>query len=513
MGKVTLVGAGPGDVSLLTVRGLEELRTCDAVVYDRLAAAELLCEVPEDCVRIYVGKKPGAHTYSQEEINRILVECAGKYRHVVRLKGGDPFVFGRGGEELAALRAAGIPCEAVPGITSAVAVPELAGIPVTYRGLARSFHVIAGHTEEGMPADEDYRKLAGLKGTLVFLMGLANLGHIVRQLIKYGKSPDTPAAVIEKGATLQARTLRGPLGGLEEQVRAAGVTAPAVIVIGPVAGLAVVPDAVPVYAVGTRRTLEAFRAQIEERGGRLVPLIEMRTAAAAQQQLRREIARIAEYDWVLFASKQAAEQFFAAFEAADADIRSLGGCQFGVIGPGTAGALRERGTHADFAAETADAEHFGRAFAQRFGSERPRVLLPRAVRGNPVLPELLADAGCAVCAPAVYDVLPHRVCEFSVLGEDARIAFFSASGVEAFFAALAESGYKPPAQGRFYCIGPQTKEALFAALAADARGGLPLSEASGAAGEQEAFRERIAAAKEPTAEALARLVTDDLKRG
>lgn len=549
MGKVTLVGAGPGDVSLLTVRGREKLRQCDAVVYDRLASEELLRETPRDCVRIYVGKESGAHTYSQEEINRILIECAGKYRHVVRLKGGDPFVFGRGGEELAALRAAGISCETVPGITSAVAVPELSGIPVTHRGLARSFHVITGHTGDtggqtahmdaagqeacgdvdvaaaaptGALAAEDYRNLAKLNGTLIFLMGLANLRHIAEQLIRYGKSPDTPAAVIEKGATPQARTLRGTLCDIAGRVRGAGVTAPAVIVIGPVAEFALAREAVPVYAVGTAPTLEAFRAHIEARGGSLVPLIEMQAAACEQMPLLvRELERISDYDWIFLTSKQAVEQFFSAFAEAEADIRSLGGCRFAAIGPGTGEALRGRGIHADFIPDVADAEHFGREFVRRFGAEKPRVLLPRAVRGNPVLGEILSAAGCAVCELAVYDVTPRKMCESDRLTEDARIAFFSASGVEAFFAALSAGEYQPPARGRFYCIGRQTREALLAALTADESASAGAGGVSGArivtaeepvsAGAGGASRARIVTAEEPTAAALAQIMMEDVQ--
>lgn len=500
MGKVILVGAGPGDADLITVRGLEKLKQCDAVVYDRLAAEELLDAVPAGCARIYVGKKPGAHFHTQEEINRILVECAEKYECVVRLKGGDSFVFGRGGEEALALRAAGIPFEVVPGITSAVAVPELAGIPVTHRGAARSFHVITGHTgtdagEETAP-DEEYRKYAKLDGTLVFLMGLANLEKITERLMRYGKPPETPAAVIADGATPRMRSVRGTLFDIAQSVRAAGFAPPAVLIIGAVAAFGLIRAKTPVYAVGTAETLQAFGRQTEALGGSWEPLIEMRAVpAAGRQTLVREIGRIAEYNWILFTSKQAVEQFFPAYEEAGADIRALGGCRFGVIGKGTAAALKEHGIFADFMPQEADAERFGREFRERFGAALPRVLLPQAARANPVLAEILRNAGCAVCAPAAYDVAPRWIGRLPDPAGPARFAFFSASGVEAFFAEPA-AGEGLSGRWGFYCIGQRTRDALceeFAKYEKEQTGNR---------------RPRIVMAEEATAAALARKIME-----
>lgn len=515
MGKVILVGAGPGDAGLITVRGLETLKQCDAVVYDRLAAEELLDAVPADCARIYVGKRPGAHTRTQEEINRILVECAGKYACVVRLKGGDPFVFGRGGEEAMALLDAGIPFEVVPGVTSAVAVPELAGIPVTHRGIARSFHVITGHTgtedvstaESAAGADSartDGKALAASDGTLVVLMGIANLEAIAGELMRHGKASDTPAAVIADGATPRMRVVRGTLSDIAEKVRAAQIAPPAVLVIGPCAALQLVEEKPPVYAVGTAETLAAFRREMEALGGAVRPLIEMRAQPAeGRPQLVREIDRIAEYDWILFASRQAVEQFFSAYREAGADIRAVGGCRFGVIGKGTAAALREHDIFADFMPKEAEAEQFAQEFVRRFGADKPRVLLPRAVRGNPRLAEILLAAGCVVCEAAVYDVEPRRTGALPESAESAGIAFFSASGVDAFFAAR-ETGGRLPERCRFYCIGERTKDALREKLSA-------YREAeciSGAQQETGRQRVRIVTAEEPTAAALAQKVME-----
>lgn len=258
MGKVYLVGAGPGDPELITVKGLNHLKNCDCVVYDRLAGEELLSYTPQECEHIYVGKQPGIHYRKQEEINNILVECAGKYDKVVRLKGGDPFVFGRGGEEIEALIKAGIEYEVIPGITSAIAVPECAGIPVTHREIARSFHVITGHTkktktvksETGSVMDDnynvaglgenvsesldgiDFENLAKQEGTIVFLMGLSNLATIADKLMAYGKPGITPAAVISDGTTIYEKQVRGTLADIVHKVESAGLRSPAVIVIG-----------------------------------------------------------------------------------------------------------------------------------------------------------------------------------------------------------------------------------------------------------------------------------------
>ena len=235
-GKVYLVGAGCASADLITVRGLRLLERCEAVVYDDLLAPELLDAAPESAERIYVGKRRGRHSMAQEDINALLVSKAREGKTVVRLKGGDPFVFGRGGEEALALQAAGIEWEYVPGVTSAVAVPGAAGIPVTHRGVSRSFHVITARTADapdGLPPDLE--ELARLRGTLVFLMGLSQLEEIARRLIGAGLSPETPAAVI--GGKNAPRAVRGTLGSLAERVREAGLEAPAVIVAGGTAGM------------------------------------------------------------------------------------------------------------------------------------------------------------------------------------------------------------------------------------------------------------------------------------
>ncbi len=236
-GKVWLVGAGPGDPKLITVMGMECLRQADAVVFDRLVNPKLLDEAPAHCVLIDVGKRADHHPIPQEQINAILIEQARLDRNVVRLKGGDPFVFGRGGEEAEALVRSGITCEVVPGITSAIGGLARAGIPVTHRDFASSFHVITGHLRDGKDP-HNWRVLAQLDGTLVILMGMSRLAEICQQLIDNGRSADTPAAVVMNASHLDQRMVLAPLGKLSEQVKLAGLAAPSLIVVGAVTSLA-----------------------------------------------------------------------------------------------------------------------------------------------------------------------------------------------------------------------------------------------------------------------------------
>ena len=227
---VYLVGAGPGDPALMTLKGQALLSSCGALVYDHLASRQFLEWVPSACRKIYVGKQAGHHSMKQDEINAVLVELALSGLTVVRLKGGDPFVFGRGGEEIQALEAHGIPYETVPGVTSAIAVPECAGIPVTHRGVSRSFHVITGHTRDGEDClPPEFETYGSLPGTLVFLMGLGQLPAITARLIEGGMAPDTPAAVIENGTLPDQRAVRAPLSGIHAKVLEAGIGTPAIM--------------------------------------------------------------------------------------------------------------------------------------------------------------------------------------------------------------------------------------------------------------------------------------------
>lgn len=496
MGMVTLIGAGPGDAGYITVKGLEKLKKCDVVIYDRLASEELLSAVREDCVCVYVGKKPGAHTMKQEEINRVLVDYATRYEDVVRLKGGDPFVFGRGGEEIQALMQAGIAYEVIPGVSSAVAVPELAGIPVTQRGIARSFHVITGHTkEDGTDTiTEDYEALAQLSGTLVFLMGLAHIEQITGQLLKYKKAPDTPAAVIAEGATPFTRIVRGTLADIAERVRAEGLVSPVIIVIGETAAFdfrcrAACRENVPGVAgnmlqhratgqeaafmrrcgvVGTEATLSAFSERMQEKRGSYapfatVPLIVMQTKRLeGYGQLQKEVRQIASYDWIYLTSRQAVTLFFEALREQQTDLRVLSACRFAVIGKGTGEALLSHGIHADFMPSHADTETFANEFVRM--CRKTAILFPHAAQADKRTAERLREADIKLTECVIYDVIQKRCGDFARLTELTDLAFFSSSGVRAFFDELRKSGRSLPAECQIWCIGNPTRETVLQEL-------------------------------------------------
>lgn len=374
MQKVYLVGAGPGDKELITVKGLKALKECDAVIYDRLASFELLEEVRQDCVKIFVGKEPGRHSMSQKEINKLLVEYGGKYDKVVRLKGGDPFVFGRGGEEAEALQLAGLCFEVVPGVTSAVAVPECAGIPVTHRGMSQSLHVITGHTKDGEHAlTENYHILAGLDGTLVFLMGLGNLKEITERLIFYGKDKRTPAAVIEKGTTRQERIVRGTLENIYDKVSRAGFSSPVVIVIGKTALLSYSGHGKckkrTIGITATPHTADKLRSALEREGFHVIETccmeVEEIREEEQQNRLKEAFARLEEYQWILFTSPNGVRIFWERAQAEGIQIPAYTGLKFAVIGSGSSAALKEYGIEADFIPKTYTSRDFAMEFIKQ----------------------------------------------------------------------------------------------------------------------------------------------------
>lgn len=464
MGKVILVGAGPGDASLITVKGLEQIRDCDVIVYDRLIAEELLSFAKPGTRFTYVGKDPAGHALKQEEINRILTEYAKQYEKVVRLKGGDAFVFGRGGEEAQALHAQQIPVEVIPGVTSAIAVPELAGIPVTHRGVSRSFHVIAGHCrEDGELREAPFDLYAKLDGTLIFLMGMANLDTIAGQLILHGKSRQTPAAVISDGASERTRAVRGTLSDIAARAKEEKLTAPAVIVIGETADFSLVAshqaNQLSVGLTGTADTNKKARHTIECAGGGAIDLTELKTVKLPGYHiLTEEIGRIAEYDWVLFASKQSVAYFFEAFMERGLDIRSLYRLRFAAIGEGTGKALRMHGVYADFMPEHADRVSFLREFAQTCCAKK--ILFPAAVRSYHALMGALAESKIPHTAIPVYDVRGIRGACFDQADRLDKIAFFSGSGVEEFFSLIRESEMQIKPYCKMYCMGNSALHAL-----------------------------------------------------
>lgn len=440
-GKVFLLGAGCGPADLVTLRGLRVLASADAVVYDALMDPDLLQMARPDAEKIPAGKRSGHHSMPQEEINALLINLARRGKIVCRLKGGDPFVFGRGGEEAEALSEAGIPFEEIPGVTSAVAVPAAAGIPVTHRGVSRSFHVITAHTAgtpDGLP--ENLEKLAGLDGTLVFLMGLKNLPRIAERLQNAGMPPETPAAVCG------AQTVRGSLADIA--ARAKEVAPPAVIVIGGSAGMELHQGSgrlsgVTVGLTGTAefraRTRQAFAAE----GARTVDVQRSGiTPCCTPEQLTRIIEEMP--DWIVFTSPNGVQTFFSLLRRTQTDLRRFAGARFAVVGPRTAEVLAEHGFCADLIPETHDTASLGKALTRTC---RGTVLLASARECSSAPRLALEQAGVRCRTLALYDTesFPPEPAAVDYL------VFGSAGGVKAYFSA----GGTVPGRAAV-CIGPVT---------------------------------------------------------
>lgn len=458
---VYLVGAGPGDPGLMTVRGAEVLARAEVVIYDRLSVASLLDLAPPGAERISVGKSPGRASLPQEEINAFLVERGKAGQEVVRLKGGDPFVFARGGEEAAALLFAGVPFEVVPGVTSAVAVPAYAGVPLTQRGVAASFTVVTGREGQAVAAGTDWDALARVGGTIVVLMGAATRGAIAERLMAGGLPADTPVAAVTWGTRPEQHSLRTTL----ERLGAEPVEAPAVIVIGAVAGLDLrwYEDR-PLF--GRRVVVTRAREQASELVERLrdlgadtveLPVIEIGEPPDGGAALAAAALRVGEFDWVAFTSANAVERFFACLNGLGADARALGGVRVAAIGPGTAGTLEHWGVRADLV----PGHYVAEAVVDAFPPGPGRVLLPRAAVARDALPAGLAAKGWAVEVVEAYRTLigrPSPEALTAAAGADA-VTFTSSSTVTNWL----EVAGGQPVPAVVACIGPITAETARAA--------------------------------------------------
>ena len=433
-GRVYLVGAGCGSADLITLRGRDCLKKCDAVVYDDLIDPALLNFVPDHAQRIYMGKRNGRHSASQVEISAKLVELAAQGKVVVRLKGGDPFVFGRGGEELLALQQAGIPFDTVPGISSPIAIPAGAGIPVTHRGLSRSFHVITGHTadtEDALPADLPH--LARCGGTLIFLMGLSHLSTIAAGLVEYGRSPETPAAVISGGNSPNPAAVRGTLADIAQ--KAAAVLPPAVIVVGDVAALdlsATLPlSGVRIALTGTPSLTDRLLPRLRELGATAHVVQQMTLEPLPPSPDLRQLCT-ATPKWVVLTSPNGVEVFFRHLSQLSIDLRKLYACRFAVIGPATGEALSRHGILPDLCPATHNSAALAQALiAAAHPSEE--IFLLRSTKGAPVLAELPRKAGLQIRDISLYNAHSTPPAPADVPPD--YLVFGSGAGVDAYFSA------------------------------------------------------------------------------
>ncbi len=475
--RVFLVGAGCGDPQLMTLKGKALLELCDAVVYDRLANPKFLSWVPKTATRVYVGKAAANHAMVQEDINQTLVNLGSTHHCVVRLKGGDPYVFGRGGEEGEALFDAGIPFEVVPGITSAIGGLGYAGIPVTHRDYASSFHVITGHLRKDNPTSEDgsdetksldWPAIAKYEGTLVFLMGLGSLAKITESLIENGKNPETPAALVSWASHLRQRKLSGTLATLAKLQEENPVSSPAIIVVGHVV---LAQDKLdwfttrPLFGqtIGVTRAREQASSlvnQLENLGANVLEFPTIEIESRGHEALNHRINRLPEYSHLCFTSANGVRRFFEQLDEQGKDARSLGHLTIIAIGSATAQALKSKGIIADLMPEEFVTESLIEVLTPVLEPHH-NLLLPRAIHARPELITALKGI-CNVDEVQVYEAVaaPLDPAVISGLDKVGLITFTSASTVKHFFESLGDQAYVLLKTATALVIGPVTRGAL-----------------------------------------------------
>jgi uroporphyrinogen III methyltransferase/synthase len=471
-GLVVLVGAGPGDSRLLTIEGLRWISIAETVIYDRLADRSVIELADEDSETIYVGKTPGRHSRSQEEINRLMIEKARAGNLVARVKGGDPFIFGRGGEEALALRDAGVPFRVVPGITAGSAAGAAAGIPLTHRGLASSVTLVTGHEDPDKGGSSiDYDALARME-TLVFYMAVSRMGEIARRLIEAGRAADTPAAVVRNAALPDQQVLVGSLGGLPEKAAAAGIEPPALLIVGDVAAMTEQLNwsaDLPLAGQGVLVTRPPHQAEVMsvmlvQYGARVLeaPAVEIHQLANTDQ-LDEAILALPDFDWVVFTSANGVHAFEDRLRAVHRDGRSLCDVRIAAVGPGTASALDNLLLTPDLIPDTFTTEELGRALAAAI-EPGDRALLLRADLATTTLPRLLTRAGAEVREVTVYrtarpPALPESVADTLRNGQVHWLTVCSASSVDNIIALARDAGVDLHSL-QIAAIGPVTARAL-----------------------------------------------------
>jgi len=458
-GTCYLVGGGPGDPGLVTLRAKELLEQADVVVYDSLVSEKILEWTKDSAELVYAGKRANKHVMKQADINALLIERCVEKKAVVRLKGGDPFIFGRGGEEAEALTQAGIAYEIVPGVTSGIAVPSYAGIPLTHRQHSTSVTFVTGHECPKESGETDWASLARLGGTIVIYMGVKNLPNIATSLIHHGMDKTTPAAFIQWGCDSRQQSLLATLSQLPAKVKKAGLGAPAIIVIGHVAGL---HDQIPWFSrkpllgkkillTRTRSQNSALRSLLEDQGARVVemPLIKI-------SSFQFPISQVDAYPWIVFTSPNAVNYFLTQL-CRQEDLRKLGSCKFAVVGQATADELTKWHLKTDFIPSRFDALTLTTEWPDKTAGLK--VLFPCGKKAGQAIENGLKEKGCSVERLEIYETSPDpKACEIWKQHQDADwILFCSSSAVESF---VAMAPGPLPANLRTASIGPQTSTTL-----------------------------------------------------
>ncbi|MBW4056575.1 MAG: uroporphyrinogen-III C-methyltransferase [Proteobacteria bacterium] len=451
-GIVYLVGAGPGDPSLITVRGVECLRRAEVVVYDYLANEQLLCHAPGTAERIYAGKVGGRHNQGQDEINNLLVAKAGAGKIVVRLKGGDPFVFGRGGEECEALRDAGIPFEVVPGVTAAIGASAYSGIPLTHRDITASVAFVTGQEgKDKFESNIDWDRLSLGGGTVVFYMGITTLRRNMQRLIEHGRAAETPVALVRWATTACQQVLVGTLADIADRAEESGFKPPAITIVGEVVSLREKLqwyDTRPLCGkkiLVTRAAEQAgeFSAKLAARGASVLECPTIRLVEPESWQLLDlAIRELPEYDWLILTSANAVRYFFQRLDMLGLDARAVAGCRVCVVGPKTADEMRSYGVKADLIPTDYKAEGVVKEFS-RLDMQGSRVLFPRADKARDIIPQELKRLGAHVDSPVAYrNIFPDRLPPETLFALEKRsvdcITFTSSSTVQNLAAMLGE---------------------------------------------------------------------------
>lgn len=475
-GKVWLVGAGPGDAGLLTRKAYEVLQQAEVIVYDALVSLEILCELPAEAKKIYVGKRAGQHAMPQEQISQLLLTEAKAGHLVARLKGGDPFVFGRGGEELALLAQENIPYEVIPGITSAIAAPAYAGIPITHRDYASSFHVVTGHTRAGGEDRIDYEMLAKAGGTLLFLMGVQELRNICDKLQQAGMDGQTPAAIIENGTTYQQRKLLATLSTLAERAAEKQFRSPSVIMIGEVTRLMnelAWREKLPLFGkqcivTRPREQAKKLSQKLKEAGACVLqmPAIEIQAIQKKQEEfdllLQDMSENFFEENWIVLSSPSDVEIFYQLLAGSAYDLRTIGTrARWAVVGRRTADALRRYGIRADFMPDVYDADSLAEGLKRKV-SASSKVYVFKSERGSSAVQQMMTECGIPCSELVIYrtvlceeDALTDQIWQ-AACAPQTYVTFTSASCVDGFIEEVGETRNFACVQA--VCIGKKTAE-------------------------------------------------------
>jgi uroporphyrinogen III methyltransferase/synthase len=467
-GKVFLVGAGPGDPGLLTIKGKRAIENADALVYDYLAAEPIVALAPPDCERIYVGKKARAHTLEQEEINTLLVRLAREGKNVVRLKGGDPFVFGRGGEEAQELHAAGIAFEIIPGVTSGIAAPAYAGIPVTHRDHNTAVTFVTGHEDPSKQLSTlDWSKLAAPNHTLVFYMAMGNLASIAAELMRNGLSASTPIAIVREGTKPAQQTLVATLETVALEIERTPIAPPAIAIVGEVVRLRDELrwfDRLPLFGKRVLVTRMAsgsleFAARLWEAGAEpvLAPLIRI-VPPEDTRAIERAVEKANTYEWIVFSSRNGVDAFWGELQVRGRDARALGATKIAAIGPKTAETLAEHGIVADFIPSRYVGESVGEGLLART-EPNDRILLFRAQEARDALPEMLREGGRNVDIVAAYRAVRNDVADLAERVANSDMLTFTSAGIVRSFAAQLDDPVRAAHGKVVACIGPITADA------------------------------------------------------